>query len=373
MGIILKNDSRERHVPINDLSRGIARDRIILEKAFAETLNSGYFVMGPKSMEFEKAFAEYLGVESVLGVASGTDALEIAVKAVMPEGKNSILTVANAGGYSTTAINRSGYKAKYADNDSDTQCLTLSTIIDSLDNSVGAVILTHLYGNLTDIVPIVEYCHEREIRVIEDCAQAVGAVRGGRYSGSFGDVGTFSFYPTKNLGALGDGGAVATNSPALAQKMSQLRQYGWSQKYHVDISSGTNSRLDELQAAFLLCRLPQVDNLNSRRREILESYRTASQGGPVRILPADGSHHVAHLAIGMTDRRDEVRSALLAQGIATDVHYPVPDHMQLGFSVGQMLLEGAETAARQVFSLPCFPELTDAEVEQVCTAIKSLA
>ena len=359
-------------VPMNDLSRGIARDRALLDAAAAAVLDSGYVIMGPHHNAFELALAQYLGVSHVLGVASGTDALELAIKAVMPEGMSTVLTAGNAGGYTSTAARRGGFQVRYADVEPDSLCLSERTVLDALTDDIGVVVATHLYGNLTNISTLVSICHDRGIRVVEDCAQAIGARRPDGAAGTFGDISATSFYPTKNLGAIGDGGAIATNNPEFARKVSQLRQYGWASKYRVTVGGGTNSRLDELQAAFLMVRLPLLDAFNERRRIIVQRYVAASADSPLHILSADGPHHAAHLAVALTPRRDEIREQLRLSGVATDVHFPVPDHHQLGFAAVQQSLPCTETASREVLSLPCFPELADEEVSVVCNAIRAL-
>lgn len=366
-------DAGVRMIPMNDLSRGISRDRLLLEELIGDVLDSGYVVMGPRHKAFENALGAYLGVEHALGVASGTDALELAIKAVMPEGKSVVVTAANAGGYTSVAARRAGFDVRYADVDADTLCVSLDTLEPALDDEIGVVVITHLYGQLTDIRGIVEYCHARGVRVVEDCAQAIGARRDGRSAGTFGDVAAISFYPTKNLGAIGDGGAVITSSGEIAADVAQLRQYGWSSKYSIAVPGGVNSRLDELQAAILLARLPLLDALNQRRRDIVERYRAAAAGGPLRVLPAGGEHHVAHLAVALADNRDEVRQRLEQAGVRTDVHFPVPDYAQPGLGSAQSPLPTTHAAAGRIFSLPCFPELRDDEIQQVCDAIESLA
>lgn len=361
-----------RTVPMNDLARGISRDRGILTAAFENVLRSGHVVMGRNHDAFEQQLGEYLGVGHVLGVASGTDALELAIKVVMPSGRSTVVTAANAGGYTTTAAKRAGFRVRYADVDASSLCLSSDSVEAELSPDVGVVVVTHLYGNLTDVAGLVELCHKHGIRVVEDCAQAIGARRADKSAGSFGDIAATSFYPTKNLGAIGDGGAIATNSDELAGAVRQLRQYGWSSKYRVAVPAGTNSRLDELQAAFLLGRLPFLDDLNERRRQIVAKYAAAAGRGPLRVLPAAGEHHVAHLAVALAPQRDEIRRAFTQKGIQTDVHFPVPDHRQPGFKAAHQVLPVTERVSRELFSLPCFPELTDDEVEYVCAAIGAL-
>ena len=360
-------------VPMNDLSRGITRDREAFARVFDEVLASGYVIMGPKHAALEQELAKYLGVASAVGVASGTDALEISIKAAMPAGRTVVITAANAGGYTTTAARRAGFEVRYADVDSDSMCLNLETVENHLSPEVGVVVVTHLYGNLTDITDLVAACHSHGVKVVEDCAQAIGARLNGAAAGSIGDIAATSFYPTKNLGALGDGGAIFTNNDELAVRVRELRQYGWSSKYRVARAGGTNSRLDELQAGFLGVRLPLLDALNERRRAIVAAYVAAAENGPLQVLPAVGTHHVAHLAVALTDRREEVRAALSQRGVQSDVHFPVPDHLQPGFAAAAQSLPVTERLADEVLSLPCFPEMSDDEVDAVCSAITALA
>ncbi|TFD91878.1 DegT/DnrJ/EryC1/StrS family aminotransferase [Cryobacterium lactosi] len=360
-------------IPMNDLSRGISRDQGEFTRVFDEVLASGYVIMGPKHTALEQDLAKYLGVAHAAGVASGTDALELAIKAVMPEGRNVVITAANAGGYTTTAARRAGYSVRYSDVDATSMCLSAATVGEHLSTDVGVVVITHLYGNLTDFSELVALCHSFGVKVVEDCAQAIGARLNGVAAGSIGDIAATSFYPTKNLGAIGDGGAIFTNSDASAALVKELRQYGWSSKYRVARAGGTNSRLDELQAGFLGVRLPLLDSLNERRRSIVASYVVSAEGGPLQVLPAVGAHHVAHLAVARTDRREEFRAALSERGVQTDVHFPVPDHLQPGFAAPAQSLPVTERLAGEVLSLPCFPEMTDDEVNAVCSAIAALA
>ena len=359
-------------IPMNDLSRGIARDRDGLTTATHAVFDSGHVVMGPQHEAFQSALALYWGVENVLGVASGTDALELAIRAVMPVGRNVVLTAANAGGYTSVAARRAGFRVRYADVDSTSLCLTAATVSEVLTAEVGVVVVTHLYGNLTDIRDLVADCHTRGVRVVEDWAQSIGARNPDGETGISGDIAATSFYPTKNLGAIGDGGAIATDDRDFAHVITQLRQYGWDRKYHVAISGGTNSRLDELQAAYLNVRLPQLDGFGERRREIIARYVSASRNGVIEVLPAPGKNHVGHLAVARSSRREEIRAQLSSRGVATDIHYPIPDHQQPGFHAEPVSLPVTERTAQEIFSLPCFPELTDAEIDTVCSSIEAL-
>jgi len=358
---------------MNDLLRGFNSHREELLAALVRVAQSGWYVQGPEHEAFQKEFAEFIGVDHCVGVASGTDALELAILAVGQGRDGTVLTAANAGGYTTTAARRAGRDVTYADVDPTHLCLSPGSVEPVLEG-VAICVVTHLYGRMAPIEQIVELCHDRGVAVIEDCAQSVGAQRGGRKAGSFGDAATFSFYPTKNLGALGDGGAVGTSDPELAASLLRLRQYGWTSKYSIGVDGGRNSRLDEMQAAVLRTRLPHLPEWSERRRQIINCYAVAAQGTPLTILPVGVEDHVGHLAVGLTPFRDEVAAKLAAAGVRTDVHYPIPDHLQPAFAgeLADVSLPVTEETAGQLITLPCFAELTDAEVEQVCDALRSL-
>jgi dTDP-4-amino-4,6-dideoxygalactose transaminase len=360
-------------VPVNDLLRGFNDHREELLAALVRVAQSGWYVQGPEHDAFQKEFADFVGMAHCVGVASGTDALELAIRAVGQGRDGSVLTAANAGGYTTTAARGAGRRVTFADVDPTDLCLSPRSVEPALEG-VAICVVTHLYGRMAPIQQIVELCHDRGVAVIEDCAQAVGAQRGGRKAGSFGDAATFSFYPTKNLGALGDGGAIGTSDPELAATLFRLRQYGWTSKYSIGVDGGRNSRLDEMQAAVLRSRLPYLRGWSERRRQIITSYMAAAEGTELTILPVEGEDHVGHLAVGLTAFRDEVVAKLATAGVCTAVHYPIPDHLQPAFAeeFAQVRLPVTEQTAGQLISLPCFAELTDAEVEQVCDGLRTL-
>ena len=239
-------------------------------------------------------------------------------------------------------------------------------------NRVRAVIATHLYGRLADVEAIAATCKPLAIPVIEDCAQAHGATRNGKAAGSFGDAGCFSFYPTKNLGALGDGGAVTTSDAALAERLRELRQYGWDKKYQVSRTGGRNSRLDELQAALLLAKLPRLDRWNDQRRAVARRYSDEIRHSRIECPQDFGTDNVAHLFVVRCQDRDGLRRHLEACQISSDIHYPVPDHRQPAypaFHVGE--LPETERLAKEVLTIPCFPEMEEEETSRVIDAINS--
>lgn len=358
-------------VPLNDLSRSVVEHRTELDEAVRTVLDSGWFVHGPQHDAFERELAAVTGSAHAIGVGNGTDALELALRAVMPAGRSVVLTAANAGGYTTTAARRGGFSVRYADVDEQTHCLSADSVAPLLSAEIGVVVVTHLYGRLApDVQEIVARCHDRGIAVLEDCAQSIGARNDDGPAGSFGDVSSFSFYPTKNLGALGDGGAVCTSDEALADRIRALSQYGWDGKYRITLTGGANSRLDEIQAAILRVRLKHIDAWNAARRAIIGRYAAAASAR-VRVLPAADAGHVGHLAVVVADDREALRLHLNAAGIRHDVHYPVPDHRQDAFAddFREVTLPITESLAERILSVPCFPELTDDEIERVCDAL----
>lgn len=364
-------------IAINDLGPRIARHENALRAAIDRVLASAWCVLGPEVAAFEAAFAAYLGVAHCVGVGNGTDALEIALRALDVGMGDSVATVPNAGMYTTTAVHQVGAQAYFMDVDPISRCVPLAEVEKALDAGVCAVVLTHLYGLLApEVTAIAAACAARGIPLIEDCAQAHGALRDGKRAGSFGGLATFSFYPTKNMGALGDGGAVVTSDNALAERVRLLRQYGWTSKYHVGLAGARNSRLDALQAAMLHVFLPTLDADNARRRAIATAYRAGIASPHLYVPQHDGTDYVAHLfVVCCTDAptRSALRAHLTAQGVGNDVHYPVPDHKQdiLRKTCAHISLPQAEFLADRVLTLPCFPEMTQAQVGTVIAAVNS--
>lgn len=359
---------------INSLAAKIGRFEAPIQQALARVTASGWLVLGPEVRQFEQAFAAYVGAGYCVGLANGTDALELGLRALGVASGQRVATVANAGMYASTAILAIGAAPEFMDVDPATQVTTLAEVERVLDAGVAAVVVTHLYGQaIRDIAHIASLCAARGVPLLEDCAQAHGARIDGRCTGSFGDAAAFSFYPTKNLGALGDGGAVVTSSEKLAARVAQLRQYGWSAKYQVELAGARNSRLDEMQAALLSAFLPALDADNARRRAIVREYASRIGHSKVQLPAFDGADdgYVAHLCVVRSPDREGLRGHLRAQGIGSDVHYPIPDHRQplFGDRYAAVRLPHTERLAAEVLTLPCYPEMTDAQVEQVIDAV----
>ena len=367
------------HVPLNDLGRGIREQSAGLTRAIRRVTESGWLVHGPEHAAFEREFAEMLDVEHCVAVGNGTDALALALAAVGVKAGDEVVTAANAGFYASTAARMVGAVPMYADVDPDSLLLDPECVGEAITPASKALVVTHLYGRLAPMDGLTALCRQRGLALVEDCAQAVGAARGGIAAGASGDVGTYSFYPTKNLGALGDGGAIVTRNADIEEAVSQLRQYGWSAKYTVTRAGGMNSRLDEVQAAVLRERLPRVSAWATARRAIINRYAEAAVGGRVRVLNANaGDDYVGHLAVVQVldgpEGRDDLRRHMREAGVGTEIHYPVPDHLQPVNSHRSLRsLPVTEHAARSILTLPCFPELTQQETDRVCEALADWA
>lgn len=360
-------------VPFNDLSRQSNSLLYAIKEAVNRVIRSGWYLMGPELEAFEEEFAAHCQVRECVGLANGTDALELSLRALDIGPGDQVITAANAGYYSTTAIRACGAMPVFAEIDPHTLTLDPLSLADRVTPATKAVILTHLYGRMSHVTEIKAICDAHHLALIEDCAQAHGATYQGKPAGSWGLLGCYSFYPTKNLGALGDAGAIVTDHTEIAERVRRLRQYGWEQKYVSAIQGGRNSRMDELQAAILRAKLPFLEEFNLKRNLVAQTYRMHLTETSLRLpLPSRGGEMVYHLFVIRSNRRDELRAFLERHGIGCQVHYPVPDHLQpscrdLGYWRGT--LPETEKACQEVLSLPCFPELTMSEIERVCQVI----
>lgn len=363
-------------IPLNDLSRGWIATSPEVRAAIDRVLTSGQYVHGPEHTALESELAAFQNAEQVVAVASGTDALSLALLGVGCGPGSEVVTAANAGGYTSVAAARLGCGIAYADVDPTTLVMTAATVASAIGPSTNAVVITHLYGNVADAQGIVDLCRPRGIAVVEDCAQAFGAVtEHGRRVGNAGDAAALSFYPTKNLGAAGDGGAVVTSDQRIGESVRSLRQYGWAEKYVVEHERGMNSRLDEIQAAILRVGLRTLDDRTARRRSIVRRYTQALAGRSAKMVSGATPSSVAHLAVLRSGERDAIRDAMHAAGVSTGVHYPVPDHLQPGLprAVRVTPLPETEHAVKEILTIPCFPEMTDLEVERVCDLLRRTA
>ncbi|TIR25672.1 MAG: erythromycin biosynthesis sensory transduction protein eryC1 [Mesorhizobium sp.] len=364
-------------VPMNDLKRLYKRYEVKIAREVTSTLQSGWWLNGAAGKRFAANFAKFVGASDCILVANGTDALELALRSVV--GLNAshgreVIVAANAGGYASCACWHNDLVPHYVDIEPASQLASIQAVLDAAGTDTAAIVVTHLYGGVVDVPAIRAGLIDAgmsHIPVIEDCAQAHGARIRNETVGSLGDVATFSFYPTKNLGAMGDGGAVLTSNPRLADRVRQLHQYGWSSKYHVGLPGGRNSRMDEVQAAILDILLPDLNSRNEQRRAILDRFKSAV-GSRLRFVDG-GSGAVAHLAVLLCDDRDAFRVFMKDRGVDTDVHYPVLDCDQAGWAdlpmKGTQNLAISRASIGRLCSLPCHPDLTSDEIEQVCKAL----
>ena len=360
-------------IPLNSLARHVEGMQAAISRAAVEVIASGHYVLGPRVVAFERDFAAYCGVSHCVGVANGTDALELALKAVGVAPGDTVAVAANAAMYGTSAALAAGARVAFVDVEPCIGTLDPSGLRRLLESEPApkAVIVTHLYGRLARMDEILRLARDAGVRVVEDCAQAHGARSAdGRRAGALGDVASFSFYPTKNLGALGDGGAIVTDDAGIAAQASRLRQYGWTAKYTNTVPGGRNSRLDEIQAAMLSVMLPMLDGWNERRRLTANRYSQEIQNPRIQVPPVAGEDYVAHLYVVCSPERDALRTHLTACGVQSEPHYPAADHRQPchGGRFADIVLPVTEMQCEQVLSLPCFPEITDEEVESVIDA-----
>lgn len=351
--------------------------RARVDRAVARVLASGRYVLGPEVEAFEREFAAYIGCRHAVGTGSGTDALVLALRALgLPPG-TLVATVSHTAVATVAAIELAGLTPLLLDIDPATYTLAPAALERAFGGSrrIGAVIAVHLYGQAVDLDALAPLTRRYGAALIEDGAQSHGATLGAWRLGSIGDLACFSFYPTKNLGAVGDGGAVLTNHNNLATRLRELREYGWRERY-ISAAPGMNTRLDPIQAAVLRVKLPGLDRANARRAAIAARYdRGLAKSGLSLPMRRAGATHVFHQYVVRTPRRDALRTALDRAGIGTAIHYPVPVHLQPAYR-GRVALDPgglgeSERAAREVLSLPMFPELAAADVARVIAAVKA--
>jgi dTDP-4-amino-4,6-dideoxygalactose transaminase len=363
-------------VPQSDPKAGYLAHRSEIDAAIKRVLESGWYILGREVAAFEQAFAAYVGVSHAIGVGSGTDALELSLRACGVGPGDIVFTVSHTAVATVAAIELVGATPVFVDIDPATYTMDPNSLeIAMARPSAGkpkAVIPVHLYGQPADMPAITELAHRYSLYVIEDCAQSHGATLAGRMTGGWGDIAAFSFYPTKNLGAFGDGGMVVTNDASLAERVRLLRQYGWRRRYVSDVPGG-NSRLDELQAAILRVKLSYLDSENSRRRDLEGLYDTLLNGAGLSLpTTRSGALHVYHQYVVRSSQRDMLAAHLKQEGIGTIIHYPVPIHQQpayLGRLPEVVALPHTERAASEILSMPMYPQLTEAQVRRVCEVV----
>lgn len=373
------------HIPQTSPGEGYLTYRDEIDSAVDRVLQSGWYVLGREVEKFENEFSGWIGTEHALGVASGTDAIEIALRALDIGSDDLVLTVSHTAVATAAAIVRCGATPVFVDVDSETYTMDPvkleKTINDTLRHPpfpgalVKAIVPVHLFGHPADMLSVLDVARRYDLPVIEDCAQAHGAEIQGRKVGTFGEISAFSFYPTKNLGAFGDGGAVLTNSRRIFEKLHALRQYGWEER-NISTIHGINSRLDEIQAAILRVKLNYLDRDNRRRGEIASAYNAGLKESGL-VLPAISKEcrHVFHQYVIRVEGRDDLMEYLKGHSIGFAIHYPVPVHKQPAFlmdaTFNSSSLEITEDFCSRIVSLPMFPQLTSAQVERVIQALLS--
>lgn len=347
-----------------------------IRAAMDRVLERGWFILGEELKAFEEEFAAYLGVRHVAGVGSGTDAIHLALRAVGVTRGDAVITVANTCVPTVAGIGCTGARAALADVDTASLTLDADDLERRITPQTRAIVPVHLYGHPCDMDPILEVAREHGLAVVEDCAQAHGSRYKEALCGTFGDAAAFSFYPTKNLGAYGDAGAVATNDAGIAERLRLLRNYGERTRYHHSVQ-GVNSRLDEIQAAILRAKLPHLDTWNAARRERAQLYTELLAGLPLTLpREADWAMSNFHIYAVRTPRRDALQAHLRDRGIGTLLHYAVPIHLQeayrdLGYAAGAF--PRAEQACAEVLSLPLYPELSLDAVREVAAAVRAFS
>jgi dTDP-4-amino-4,6-dideoxygalactose transaminase len=354
-------------VPFNDLARQTHEIERELLEAAERVIRRGRFVLGEELEAFEVAFAAAGNVDHAVGVASGTDAIALGLEALGVGPGDEVVTVTNTCVPTVAGIESAGAIPVLVDAEPATLTIDASQIEAALTERTRAIVPVHLYGQCADMAPILEVASRYDLFVLEDCAQAFGATYGGKDAGTLGHAGAFSFYPTKNLGAAGDAGAVVTSSADVAERVRLLRNYGQRGRFE-HVARGRNSRLDEIQAALLAAKLPHVNGWNDRRRQIAAAYTAALADVEVETpYEAEGRRHAFHLYVVRVDDRERIRDRLAAKGIETAVHYPTPVHLQPAYrrQTPERAFPVSEREATRILSLPLYPELDDTEVARV--------
>lgn len=341
------------------------------KKVFNQVLNSGWFILGKNVEEFEKEFANYNNVGFCIGVGSGLDALILAIKALTLEEKSEIIVPSNTYIATILSIIHCGYIPVLVEPDLETYNIDPNQLQDAINRKTRAVIAVHLYGKPCDMDPIMNICRQNNLFLIEDCAQAHGAIYKGKKVGSFGDMAAFSFYPTKNLGCLGDGGALLTNNEEFGQKIRMLRNYGSSKKYYNEYP-GLNSRLDEIQAAFLRIKLRYLDAINNYKRELAKIYLEGINNKYIVPSVNPDFFDVYHIFNIRHNQRDKLKDYLLSKGVKTDIHYPVPPHKQKAMAhLNSLKLPISEEIHETTLSLPISSFHSKDEILQVIYILNS--
>lgn len=371
-------------IPMIDLAAGYREYREEIDARLSGVLRSGWYILGGEVDRFERQFADWLKVENVIGVANGTDAINLALRSLGVGAGDAVFTVSHTAVATVAAIEMSGATPVVIDVDASSRNIDVGKLSESIRNfsrisgklRPKAVVAVHLYGQSCDMNALRRVCEEGDLHLIEDCAQAHGTTFGGSRAGSFGVAAAFSFYPTKNLGAFGDAGAVVFRDAAAATRCRALRQYGWTSRY-ISEFSGINSRLDEFQAAVLSVKLQHLDAEIAKRREIARSYDAGLADAVETPRVSAGSEHAYHLYVVRCADRESLRTRLQNAGVGSGIHYPVPVHLQPAYRdripLGLGGLAVTEALAGEILSLPMHPFLSPEDVDRVVRVVKDWA
>ncbi|MFH1582992.1 MAG: DegT/DnrJ/EryC1/StrS family aminotransferase [Candidatus Falkowbacteria bacterium] len=356
-----------------DLKKQYSEIKNEIDQAIKKVLLKGWFILGKEVEEFEKEFAGYCGAKYCLGVANGLEALQISLLVLGIKKGDEVITTPLTAMATSLAIMNVGAKPVFVDIDSITYNIDASKIEKAVSKKTKAILPVHLYGQMAQMDKIMKIARKYKLAVVEDCAQAAGSAYKGRKAGTFGDLGAFSFYPSKNLGAYGDAGCIITNNKKLAEKVRAFRDYGQDGRYN-HVYLGLNSRLDEIQAAILRVKLKHLDRWNKQRRRLAKLYNKLLAGAEV-VWPTEqkSNYHIYHLYVIRTKKRDELLKYLLKHGVQTGVHYPKliyqqPAYKEAGLPKGNCPV--AEKYCQEIISLPIYPELKEKETRYICKKVK---
>ena len=344
-----------------------------ITQAIQRVLKRGWFILKGEGERFEEEFSKYVGAKYGIGVNSGSDALFLGLKALGIGEGDEVITVSHTFISTVDAIVRNGAKPVFVDIEPDTYCIDVSRIEERVTTKTRAILPVHLYGHPADMEPVMQLAEKYRLFVVEDACQAHGAEYMGRKVGGIGDLGCFSFYPIKNLGAYGDGGMIVTNDEALAGKLRMLRNYGQPQKYHHDFI-GVNSRLDEIQAAILCIKLKHLDEWNQKRRRVAKLYdELLGNSHVIKPVEKEYAKHVYHLYVIRCRDRDRLQQHLSANGIQTQIHFPIPVHRQKAYQglAGDTNMPVTERICQEILSLPMHPLLGEDEVQTVAECVRN--
>ena len=357
-------------IPFNNFKLHYQDLKPDIDKAIARVMDSGWYVLGKEVKAFENEFAQYLNVKYCVGVASGTEAITLALMANNIGDGDEIITTNVTAFPTITGIVQAGVKPVVVDIFKEDGLIDFTKIVSKINKKTKGIVPVHLYGQSCDMDPIIKIAKQYNLRVIEDCAQATGATYKNKKCGTIGDCGAFSFYPTKNLGAYGDAGAITTNNEETYNKLLSLRNYGQTKRYYHDFN-GINSRLDELQAAILRVKLPFLELWNKKRNQIAFFYK-AHLKGVTFIKENEYGESVHHLFVIKVANRDHFLEYLNNNGVAALIHYPIPIHKQKAFLYQKDdILKGSETFTNDILSLPIYPELSEKELQKIVTVINN--